>query len=171
MAGKTPSFLETSFSETTKGKRFSPLAVLKEKRGLSASLPEVLGAVGISILLLGLVGFGIGAGITFSQDSGAKDTLNAVNSAQILHQTKTQTFGKLADLTGGDNPALKPAPTNVAVAVSTDGRNYCAVVESTSMLRTKYWITGKDGIVVDKAPTATETGGVTCPTTVTAASS
>jgi len=141
----------------------TPATVLKDKRGLSASLPEVLGAVGISILVLGLAGFGIGAGINFANDSGAKSTLESVNSAQILHQTKNNTFGTLEALTTGDSPALSSKPDNVAIAVSSDGRNYCAVVESGSMSHTKFWITSKDGKVVEAAPDAAK-AGVTCPT-------
>lgn len=160
MAHSIKPLLGPSFAESR-----TPSAVLKDKRGLSASLPEVLGAVGIGILVLGLAGFGIGAGINFSQDSGAKSTLESVKSAQILHQTQSNTFGTLAELTGGESPALSTKPDNVNITVSADGRNYCAIVESGSMAHTKYWITSKDGKVVEAAPDAAA-AGVACPTAV-----
>jgi len=146
------------------GETVTPAAVLSDKRGLSASLPEVLGAVGISILVLGLAGFGIGAGINFAQDSGAKSTLESVNAAQILHQTKNNTFGGLDDLTAGDSPALSSTPDNVGIHTSQDGRNYCAIIESGSMSHTKFWITSKDGKVVDKMPDMQQYG-LSCPST------
>lgn len=141
------------------------LTVLKEKRGLSASLPEVLGAVGIGILLLGLVGFGIGAGINFAQDSGAKGALESVKSAQLLHQSKTNAFGSLEELTTADGTgaaALSVKPDNVTITVSADKRNYCALVVSGSMGHTPFWVTAKTGKIVDKEPTAAE-AGVACP--------
>ena len=146
------------------------ITVLKDRRGLSASLPEVLGAVGIGILLLGLVGFGIGAGINFAQDSGAKAALESVKSAQLLHQSKTNTFGNLDALTKGDPPALAGTTDNMVIDVAPDGRNYCALVESRSMLKTKYWIYAKSSKAVEATPTgqppAAATVGMTCPTAV-----
>lgn len=156
MADKIKPLLGAAFAEPR-----TPTAILKEKRGLSASLPEVLGAVGISILVLGLAGFGIGAGINFSQDSGAKSTLESVKSAQILQQTKTNEFGDLAALTSGEAPALSSKPDNVAIKTWDEGRNYCAFIESTSMSRTKYWITSKGGKVVEENPDTTN-----CPAAV-----
>lgn len=149
------------------------ITVLKDRSGLSASLPEVLGAIGIGILLLGLVGFGVGAGISFAQDSGAKSTLESIKSAQILHQTKTNSYGTLDALTtataAGATPALTAKPDNAVVKVSPDGRNYCAFVESTSMMHTQYWLTSASGKVLDKAPLAADLPtGLTCPTALTA---
>lgn len=142
------------------------LAVLKDKKGLSASLPEVLGAVGIGILLLGLVGFGIGAGISFAQDSGAKGTLESVKSAQLLHQTKTEKFtADVKSFTDTNPPALSGDVSNLKMTVSADGRNFCAGIESTSMAHTKFWINSKTGKITegDTPPTAT-VAGVACPT-------
>lgn len=156
---------------TRQGRRTTPsiTAILKEKRGLSASLPEVLGAVAISIGVLALVGFGIGAGVNYANDSGAKGSLESVKSAQILHQSKTGGFGTIAELTdstAGATPALTSKPDNVAVSVSTDKRNYCALVESKSMSHTKFWLTSSSGKVLDAAPTGLPTG-LTCPTAAT----
>lgn len=149
------------------GGSLTPTAVLKDKRGISASLSEVLGAVAISIGVIALAAFGIGAGINYSQDSNAKATLDSIKSAQILHQSKTNGFGDLAALTTGDAPALTSIPTNATIKLSTDKRNYCALVESGSMAHTLFWITSKDGKIVEEAPTGLA-GGLTCPTAVSA---
>lgn len=121
--------------------------ILQSKRGLSASLPEVLGAVGISILVLGLAGFGIGAGINFAQDSGARSTLESVSAAEILHQTKTGDFGTLDDLVAGDSPALTSKPDNIRLFLTDDRRDYCAAVESGSMGRNQFVIGARGGVV------------------------
>lgn len=122
--------------------------VLQSRRGLSASLPEVLGAVGISILVLGLAGFGIGAGINFAQDSGARASLESVSAAEVLHQTKTGDFGSLDELTTGDSPALTSKPDNIRLFLTDDRRDYCAAVESGSMSR-KQFVIGARGEVVE----------------------
>lgn len=142
--------------------------LLADKQGLSASLPEVLGAIAIGIVVLGLAGFGIGAGVNYSQDSGAKQVLESVKSAQVLHQSKTGGFGSLEELTtatGGATPALTVKPDNIALATTADKRNYCAVIESGSMGHTKFWITSASGKILETAPAAGSLPtGLTCPT-------
>jgi len=138
--------------------------VLKDKRALSASLPEVLGAIVISVIVLGLVGAGIGAGIAFAQDSGAKATLESVKSAQLLYQAKNGgVFGDLDALTAGEAPALTGDVANVRIALSDDNRNYCAFAQSGSMFGTTYWLTAKTGTILEAAPTDL---GFACPTSL-----
>ena len=156
-----PAHPESAFSAPASARK-----VLGDKRGLSASLPEVLGAVAVSIAILAAAGFGIGAAINFGQDSSAKGVLDSISAAQTLHQSKTGGFGTLAELTTagtGGTPALTETPDNASIAVSTDKRNFCAVIESGSMAHTKYWVTGKNGKIYEgTAPTAA-VAGVTCP--------
>jgi len=143
------------------GDQSSAAAVLTNKRGLSASLPEVLGAIGISLAVLATVGLGIGAAVNFGNDSSAKGALESVKSAQLLYQAEKGTFGTLEQLTAGDTPALTGAGS---VKVSATATNYCAVVKSTSMSAPTFWITAKSGKLLTTAPTAAQLGDVTCPT-------
>ncbi|MFF2053700.1 hypothetical protein ACFVU2_19005 [Leifsonia sp. NPDC058194] len=139
----------------------SAKATLSDKRGLSASIPEILGAIAIGVVVLATTGFGIAAGYNYSQDSSAKSLLESVKSAQTLYQSKNQTFGALTDLTSGTPAALDGNPTNVAITADTT--DYCAVSKSGSMGGTEYWITAKSGTIVTLQPTAAQ-AGVTCPT-------
>lgn len=139
----------------------SAKSVLSNKLGLSASLPEVLGAVGVSVGILAAAAFGVGAAINFGMDSSAKGAIDSVKSAQVLYQSKNATFGTVEQLTAGDTPPLTDKPESLKITVS--ATNYCGVIKSTSMMGTSYWITAKSGKVLDKAPTAAE-AGVTCPT-------
>lgn len=134
---------------------------LSNKRGLSASIPEILGAIAIGVVVLATTGFGIAAGYNYSQDSSAQSLLDSVKSAQTLYQSKNQTFGQLTDLTSGTPAALDGSPTNVAIAAT--ATDYCAVSKSGSMGGTEYWITAKSGKVVTTAPTLAQSG-VACPT-------
>lgn len=109
--------------------------LLRRKEGLSASIGEVIGAITISIIVLALSGFGISAGINYSHDSNAEAALQSVRSAQILHQTKTDAYGTMDELQAGEAPSLRSAPDGVRLFVDTDGRDYCALVESGSMSR------------------------------------
>jgi hypothetical protein len=142
------------------GGRQSIKSVLTNKRGISASLPEVIGAVTISVILIGGSAFGLAAGYNASQDADAKSTLNAVKSAQVLNQSKTEGYGTFEELTTGEDPALTANPDKLKIEASTT--NYCAVVKSGSMFGATYWMTAKSGKVLEKAPTAAE-AGVTCP--------
>lgn len=138
----------------------SAASVLRSKRGLSASLPEVLGAVGVGIAILAGVGFGIGAAVNYGNDSSAQGSLEAVKSAQLLYQGQTGTFGTLEQLTKGDPPALTSAG---AVKVAATATNYCATVKSTSMAGTQFWITAKSSKVLKVKPDAALLGDVVCP--------
>jgi hypothetical protein len=139
----------------------SAQSVLANKRGLSASLPEVLGAVGISIAVLAGAAFGIGYGVNYSQDAKAKSVLDSVKSAQVSYQGKNDTFGTLAQLTTGDTPPLTDTPDHFAIAAS--ATNYCAVIKSGSMSGPTFWITAKSGKILETAPAAGAAGDVTCP--------
>lgn len=137
----------------------SAKAVLTNKLGLSASLPEVLGAIAIGIAVLVGAGFGIGAGVNYSQDSKAQSALESVKSAEVLYQSKNQSFGALTDLTTGDTPALTSTPKNLAITAT--ATNYCAVIKSGSMSGTVYYLTAKSGEISTTLPT--NTGDATCP--------
>lgn len=135
-------------------------SVLTDKRGLSTSVPEALGAIGLGIFVIGVGAVGLGAAWNFGQDSGAQTALEGVKGAQVLYQSKNSAFGDVAALTTGQDPALKNAPTSLAIA-ATD-KNYCAAVKSSGMFSPSYWITAKSGKVLNTKPDAA-TAGVTCP--------
>jgi hypothetical protein len=137
----------------------SAKSVLSNKRGLSGSLLEVLGAVGIGIVLLAGAGVGIAYGINTSQDGAAKSVLDSVKAAQVSFQTANGKFGEVDDLTTGDTPPLTSKPDHFAIN-ATD-TNYCAVIRSGSMGHPTYWITAKSGKVLTTAPT--NNGDADCP--------
>lgn len=139
----------------------SPKGILLNKDGISASLTEVLGAVGISIGIMAAAAFGIGAGINFSQDGKAKSSLNAISAAETLYKSNNDTYGDIDALTSGDAPALTQKTDKMKITVS--DTNYCAVVKSTSMTGGSFWVTAKSDAILKEAPTAAE-AGVTCPT-------
>lgn len=152
-----------NFSEAPVGFLSRTRAAVSNKRGLSASLSEVLGAVGISVAVLALAGFGVGAAITFGQDSSAKSELESVKSAQVLYQSQHGSFGTLEDLTKASDTAgaaLTSTPDKFAIAVSPDGTNYCAVSTSGSMFAPSFWLTAKSGKISD---TKLTDGGIDCP--------
>lgn len=144
------------------GETRSIKSVLKNKLGLSASLPEVLGALAIGIIVIGGGGFGIAAGVNYSNNSQAQSALESVKSAQTLQQSKAGSFGTLEALTTGDTPPLTTAPDNLKIAAT--ATNYCAVIKSKSMTGDTYWITAKSGKVLKAAPAAAMLGDATCPT-------
>lgn len=146
------------------GEPISTGSVLADKRGLSTSLSESLGSLALGILVIAGLAVGIGAAYNYGQDSSAKSNLDAVKSAQILHQGKTGTFGDISALSTGEDPALtKTAPS---LAVTVGDRNFCAAIESGSMFKTNYWLTSKTGEVLTTKPTPAE-AGVTCPDPIT----
>lgn len=130
-------------------------SVLKDKLGLSASLPEVLGAVAVSIGVLAAAGFGIGAAINYGQDSTAKGILESVKSAQVLHQSKDANALFAPDLdtlldaaaTGG-TAALTGEPSQKHKLTAIDGgRDYCMTIESGGLSHALFYIKGSEGTV------------------------
>lgn len=142
------------------GEPLSARAVLTDKKGLSTSLSESLGALALGVLVLTGLAVGVGAAYNYGQDSSAKQTLDAVKSAQVLNQARTGAFGDVLALTAGQDPALTKTTPSLAI-VKTD-KDYCAAVKSGSMYSPSYWLTAKSGKVLETKPTATE-AGVTCP--------
>lgn len=140
------------------GEPRSARSILADKRGLSTSIPESLGALGLGIVVLTLAGVGIGAAFNYGQDSGAQSTLDAVKSAQVLYQAKNSTYGDVAALTTGQDPALNKTSPHLAIAESTT--DYCAAIKSDSMFPASYWITARNGQISTTKPTS---AGVTCP--------
>ena len=152
---------------TELGGRPSVLQVIRGKKGLSTSISESLGALVIGVLVLAGIGVGIGAAYNYTQDGAAKSTLDAVKSAETLHQSRSGSFGDASALTTGEDPALSQTPTNLAINVGAGGINYCAMVKSQSMFTKNYWITSKSGKILETVPTGAElTAGMTCPTTI-----
>jgi len=141
--------------------RKSIKSVLTDKHGLSASLPEVLGAVGISIFILAAAGFGIGAGVNFSQDATAKGTLDSVKAAQVLQHSKTGAYGDVDALKAGDSPALTQTSDSLKIAASDN--NYCAAVKSGSITGTVFYLNAKTGEITEDKDAA-DAGGIDCPT-------
>jgi hypothetical protein len=135
-------------------------STLADKRGLSTSIPESLGALGLGVLVLSALGVGIGAAYNYGQDGSAQNTLDAVKSAEILNQARTGTFGDLPTLTTGTDPAL--TQTAPSLVITSAARDYCAAIQSHSMFGPSYWITARSGKVLNAKPDAT-TAGVTCP--------
>lgn len=143
------------------GEPQSAQAVLTDKRGLSTSIAESLGSLGIGVLVLVGLAIGIGAAWNYGQDSSAKSTLDSVKSAEVLHKAKTGSYGTVADLTTGADPALTSASENLKIAATET--DYCAMVKSRSMTGPTFWMTAKTGKILEAAPTAAE-AGVACPT-------
>lgn len=158
---KAPSVITDEFTPQALGEK-SILQTLRSKAGLSANLPEVLGALAIGILVIG-GGVGIAAGINYSRDSQAQSTLKSIATAETLIQSKTEKFGSLDDLTAGDSPALAEKPDATVTKIAQTDSNYCAVIKSKSMAGPTYWITAKNNAVLKSAPTAAE-AGIACPT-------
>ncbi|WP_311245424.1 MULTISPECIES: hypothetical protein [unclassified Microbacterium] len=152
------------FSEAPVGFLSRTRAAVSNKRGLSASLSEVLGAVGISVAVLALATVGVGAAITFGQNSSAQTELESIKSAQVLYQSTHGSFGTLEQLTTATDTsaaALTTLPDKVAIVLSDDLTNYCAVSTSASMFAPSYWMTAKSGKVIPDTPPSD--GGVLCP--------
>ncbi|MFJ2662649.1 hypothetical protein [Arthrobacter koreensis] len=143
------------------GEPQSAHALLTDKRGLSTSIAESLGSIGLGVLLLVGLTVGIGAAWNYGQDSTAKSTLDSVKSAQVLQKAKTGSYGTVENLTDGADPALTSVSDDLKITASET--DYCAVVKSRSMTGPTYWMTAKTGKVLDAAPSAAE-AGVTCPT-------
>lgn len=140
---------------------------LSNKDGISASLPEVLGAVGISIGILAAAAFGIGSAWNFGQDSTAQGTLESVKSAQLILQADTGKFGNKSGVetaTSGGTKLLTtvPAEADLKVATSTDGRNYCASIKSMGMTSQVFYISSNDGKVSKTKPTVTGIAATAC---------
>jgi hypothetical protein len=153
----TPELSELGGSQSVK-------SVLRSKRGLSTSLPETLGALAIGVIVLGGIGFGIGAGYNYTQDSNAQATLDVIKSGQALVQSKTGSFAAdKAALTTGDPAAVTTDAGNWKV--NGTATNYCAISKSGSMSGTTYWMTAKSGKILTTLPTGpTLLGDATCPT-------
>lgn len=150
--------IRTDLSEF--GEPRSARSTLADKRGLSTSIAESLGSLGLGIVVLATAGIGIGAAYNYGQDSSAKSTLDAVKSAQVLYQAKNSSFADVAALTGGTDPALpKGAASLNIVKTVTD---YCAAIKSDSMFPASYWMTARSGQVLTAKPAVTA-AGVTCP--------
>lgn len=141
------------------GEPRSARSILADKRGLSTSIPESLGALGLGIVILATAGVGIGAAFNYGQDSSAQQTLDAVKAAQVLYQAKNTTYGDVAALTTGTDPALNKTNPHLNIVKSTT--DYCAAIKSDSLFPASYWITARSGQVSTTKPAAT--GGVTCP--------
>lgn len=162
-----PSATKTDHPELSEfNEHQSMQAVLANKRGLSTSIAESLGALALGILVVTALALGLGAAYNYGQDSTAKASLDAVKSAQTLHQAKSGSFGDKDALTTGDDPALTKTSKSLAIVVG--DRNYCAAVESGSMFKTKYWVTGKTGEIKQGPTKPTEAeAGVACPDPIT----
>jgi hypothetical protein len=145
------------------GEARSALSTLKDKRGLSTSIPESLGALGLGIIVLATAGIGIGAAFNYGQDSSAKSTLDAVQSAQVLYQGKNATYGDVAALTTGTDPALPKTQSHLNIVKS--ATDYCAAIKSDSMFPASYWVTARSGelFTTKAAAQAKVPTGMTCP--------
>ena len=148
---KNPGLAQLSGARSTR-------AVLSNKRGISTSITESLGGITIGILVMAAAGVGVAAAYNIGQDSTAKSALDAISPAQTIVQNRTGSFGDLAALTTGVDPAMTGTPA--FLAINATATNYCAVIKSKSMFPKTYWITAKSGKVLDAAPTET---GNTCP--------
>ncbi|ROR76114.1 hypothetical protein SAMN06295974_3738 [Plantibacter flavus] len=137
-------------------------SVLGDKKGLSTSIPEALGAIVLGMILLGGAAFGVGAAINYGQDSGAESDLESVKAAQTLYQAKNATYGTKAQLTSGSDPAMANSDKG-SWDVAVTANNFCAISKSKGVSGTTYWITAKTGKAVTTMPTAAE-AGVACPT-------
>ena len=138
----------------------SARSVLADKRGISTSITESLGAIAMGIAAMVGITVAIGFAINYAQDSSAKSTLDAVKSAEILHKSKTGSYGDQNMLTTGQEPALSKSSEDLMIVA--DEKNYCAAIESSSMFSPSYWVTSKSGELLEEKPT-TEAAGIACP--------
>ncbi|MEO3931413.1 hypothetical protein WMO79_01180 [Micrococcaceae bacterium Sec7.4] len=142
------------------GEPRSARSILADKRGLSTSIPESLGALGLGIVVLGTLAVGIGAAFNYGQDSGAQSTLDAVKSAQVLFQARNASYGDVPGLTTGQDPALPKS--NPHLAIAKNATDYCAAMKSDSMFPNSYWVTARTGTVTNTKPALAQSG-VACP--------
>lgn len=123
-------------------------ALLARKDGLSASLSEVLGAISIAVVILGLTGVGIAASFNVGQDSEASTGISSLRSAQTMYEAKHGSYATLSQLTSGTKPAMGSAPAGTKLMLGPDALSYCALVKSGSMAGTQF-LTGSGGTVVE----------------------
>lgn len=135
-------------------------SVLADNRGLSTSITESLGALGLGIAVLAVGAVGVGAAWNYGQDSGAQSTLDGVKSAQVLYQGKNATYGDVPALTTGQDPALPKSNPHLAIVKS--NTDYCAAIKSDSMFPSSYWVTARTGGVSSTKPALAQSG-VACP--------
>jgi hypothetical protein len=135
-------------------------STLADKRGLSTSIAESLGSLGLGIVVMAVAAVGIGAAFNYGQDSSAQSTLDGVKSAQVLYKAKNNTFGDAPGLTTGQDPALNKTSPHLNIVNSTT--DYCAAMKSDSMFPNTYWMTARTGQVTTTKPTLAQSG-VTCP--------
>lgn len=147
------------------GEPLSARAVLADKRGLSTSLAESLGSLGLGVLVMAGIAVGIGAAYNYGQDSSAKSTLDSVKAAEVLHKAKTGSYANAELLTTGADPALTKSSADLVI--NANEKDYCAVVTSRSLGGPSFWLTGRDGKVyetIDAANAAgTLPGKIACP--------
>lgn len=142
------------------GDPLSAREVLADKRGVSTSISESLGSIGLGVAVMTLLAVSIGAAWNYGMDSSAKSTLDSVKSAQVLYKAKTGSYGDVSKLTTGQDAALSKSSDELKIAA--DDKNYCAAIESTSMFSPSYWVTAKSGELLSEKPT-TEAAGIACP--------
>lgn len=150
--------VRTEHDET--GGTLSTRTVLADKRGVSTSIIESLGSIGLGIVLMVGIAFAVGAGLNYGHDSSAKSTLDAVKSAEVLYKAKTGSYGDKEMLTTGQDAALTKSSDDLVI--NANDKNYCAATESGSMFSPSYWVTAKSGELLEEMPTEAE-AGIACP--------
>lgn len=127
---------ELQMTTSSRGRGF--LAVLGSKTGLSASLSEVIAAVTISVAVLGLAGFGVGAAMSFSRESDAKSAITSIRSAEIANEAKTGRYASLSDLASSAKGGLDELPSDTKVFVNDGGTDFCVAVKAESVQGTQF---------------------------------
>lgn len=152
---------ETAFGQV---ERRSLRSVLKDTKGISVSMPDLLPAVGISATIVALLVGSVGAGFVFGQNATAQGALSSVQTAQAQVKAETGSYGALSALTSGTAGSVATVSNPPATLAVTSSKNaFCAVVKSDSMIAgATYWVSAKTGKITDKMPTAAE-AGIACP--------
>ncbi|QNE48674.1 hypothetical protein F1C58_16585 (plasmid) [Glaciihabitans sp. INWT7] len=142
--------------------RLSAKSVLSNKDGLEVSIPNIIVAIVVSLVVIGAVVAGIVFVVPFAQDSTARSDLQTVQSAEQVYyaQAAPPTYGSGAELVAKGS-ILK---SDKKIKIVAQGDLYCAGVLSAA--GHYYWVFSKTTTVQDTLPTANpDTGaGMTCPT-------
>jgi type II secretory pathway pseudopilin PulG len=141
-------------------------STLRKDDGIEVSIPNIIVAIVVSLVVIGSVIAGIVFVVPFAQDSTAKSDLQTVQSAQQVYysQTAPPAYGTAAQLVAKGS-ILK---SGAQVAIVAAGDKWCAGVRSDA--GHNFWLYAGTTEVQSTIPTPTE-AGITCPSVATIAAS
>lgn len=130
----------------------------RRKDGIEVSIPNIIVAITISLIVILAVVAGVVFLIPFAQDSTAKGEVQTIQSAQQIYyaQAAPPRYGTIPELV--QKKAVIASPSKkVAVTIAADGQTFCVGVRSDTGKH--YW-----GFSGSSEPTDTAPAGVACPT-------